>query len=541
MSQPSSTTSGGSRGATRSSLIASRISDIASFDAGRSVVTDLLGVVRRRKGTVLIVVLAVILGAYATVSYLTEQYEAEARLMVMLGRENVEAPLTVSNGSVFTSGVQEEEVNSYIQLLKSRALIEETVDAIGVDRFSFDPPPPTTLFQRAKAAVKGVARAGKRVVNNTLIALDIKTRLTDREKVIKLVQASLKVDREGRSNVIALSLRLPNAELARETLDAHLTGYFRRHVKLRQVPNIVSLFGDEADQYRLDLEELTVERTRIRQQWSLSSVELQRVEMLRRMGDLQSSLDSQRAESQMRQSLRASLARSVMALPQWIVSSEAREPNPLSDRLVSALNELRMQRLAALSRFKEGTSVIRGLDDQITALEGMLGSETDRREGQRISVPNPTRQDFQQRIAEIDAELAGLDASIEVKSQQVELVRGELQRLNEGEEILHLIDLDRGVLEQKFLANATRREQARIEEGLILQRVANVTVLSPPVTSPEPATPRKLTIMGVAIVAGLFLGLGVALLLEWSDDTIYDSEGVSRPGDPPFLGEFLLG
>ncbi len=541
MTRPTTNAPGGTRSATRTSVIASRLSDLASFDAGRSVVTDLLGVLRRRKGTVLVVLLAAILGAYATVSYLTEQYEADARLLVMLGRENVEAPVTVTNGAVFTSGVQEEEVNSYIQLLESRSLVEETVDTIGVDRFDFTPPPPTTLFQRAKAAVKSVARAGKKLADDALIALNIKTRLSDREKVVKMVQKSLKVTREGRSNVIHLSLRLPDATLARETLDIHLAAYFKRHVKLRQVPNIVSLFGDEADGYRADLQKLQDERTNVRETWGVSSVELQRAEMVKRLGDLLSSLDAQRAEVEMRRGLRATLARAAAALPEWVVSSESQEPNPLSDRLVSALNELRMQRVAALSRFKENTPIVRAVDEQIAALESMLGSAADRRDGQQITIPNPTRQDFLQQVAETDAELAGFEASVATKADQVATLQAELQRLNKGEEILHMMDLEQSVLEQKYLANATRREAARIEEGLNSQRIANVTVLSPPVTSPEPASPRKLTIMGVSILAGLFLGLGVALLMEWSDDTIYDAQGVSRPGDAPFLGEFLLG
>ena len=539
MSQPPSKPTG--TGGSRTSLIASRISDIASFDAGRSVIADLLGVVRRRKGTVVVVLLAVILGAYATLSYLTEQFQAEARLMVMLGRENVEAPVTATNGAVFAAGVQEEEVNSYIQLLKSRSLCEETVDRVGIDRFDFEPPPPTTLFQKVKAAAKGVARTAKRAVDNTLIALDIKKKLSDREKVIKLVQRSLRVEREGRSNVITVSLRLPSGELARETLDAHLEGYFSRHVRLRAVPNIVTVFGDEADEYRQELGRLTEERSRIRDEWGVSSVDLQRAEMLRRLNQLLSSLDEQRAEIRMRSGLRDALHRAAGGMPDWIVSSEAREPNPLSDRLVAALNEMRMERVSALTRFKEGTAVIRALDEQIGALESMLGTASERREGQEISIPNPTRQDFLQRIAELDAELEGLNASVQVKAEQATVLREDLHRLNQGEELLRMVDLERSVLEQKFLANAARREQARIEEGMVAQRIANVTVLSPPVASPEPASPRKLTIMAVSVVAGLFLGLGVALLMEWSDDTIYDPDSVSRPGDPPFLGEFLLG
>lgn len=525
--------------ASRGSSITSRLSNLASMDAGRSVVTDLLGVARRRKGTILVVTLGVILGAYAALAYFTELYEAEARLLVMLGRENVEAPVTVTNGSVFTSGVQEEEVNSYIQLLSSRALIEETVDALGPEKFRFDPPPARTWFQSVKQTVKGVARRAKAAVDDVLIATDLKKRLSDRDKVVKMVKGSLKVTREGRSNVIQLTIRLPSADLARQTLDVLIVNYFKRHIALRRVPNIVDLFGEEASRYRADLESLQVQRGRVREQWGLSGVDAQRSETLRRLGQVQSSLDEQRSTLALRRAERDSLSATVAAMPGSIVSSEVSEPNPTADRLRSGLDDVRVQRIGALSRFQDDTPVIRSYDEQVEGIEALLKDLEGRRAGPATLVPNPARLAFEQRVAQVDAELVGLEASIRTKDAQVGSVQDELQRLNKGEEILRLMDLERSVLEQKFITNSTRREEARIEEGLNLQRVANVAVLSPPVTNPEPASPRKLVIMAAAIAAGVMLGIGLALLLEWSDDTIYDAQGLSR--DAAFLGEFSLG
>jgi len=525
----------------RGATIAARLTELASIDAGRSVVSDLLGVARRRKGTILVVVLAALLGAYATLTYTTEQFEADARLIVMLGRENVEAPVTVASGSIFTSGVQEEEVNSYVQLLESRSLAEEAVDTIGPDKFKFEPPAPKTWFQKAKSVVRGAARYAKSVLSESLIALDLKKRISERDKVVKLVQRSLKVTREGRSNVIHLSLRLPSADLASETLDVLIAAYFKRHVQLREVPNIIDLFGSEAVQYRSELESLQAERSKVREEWGVSSVEVQRAEMLRRLSLLQASYDEQRATLELRRGQLVSLNATIAAMPERVMSSEVQEPNPTAETILSSLDGARVQRINALSKYTADSAVVRAYDEQIAALELLLTTAQERRLGPATSSPNPERMELQGQAAGYKAEIVGFEASIAEKATQVAALQSELNRLNKGEEILHLMDLERSVLEQKFIANANRREEARIEAGLNSERVANVAILSPPVTNPEPASPKKMTIMGVSIVAGLFLGLGLALLMEWSDDTIYDPEGVSRPGDAPFLGEFSLG
>ncbi len=68
-------------------------------------------------------------------------------------------PATVEKGDVVTTGVRMEEINSYVLLMTSRALLEETLDTIGIERFRAKPAHPETFLQRMKFRIKEAVRS----------------------------------------------------------------------------------------------------------------------------------------------------------------------------------------------------------------------------------------------------------------------------------------------------------------------------------------------------------------------------------------------
>jgi uncharacterized protein involved in exopolysaccharide biosynthesis len=79
--------------------------------------------------------------------------------------------------------------------------------------------------------------------------------------------------------------------------------------------------------------------------------------------------------------------------------------------------------------------------------------------------------------------------------------------------------------EESYLGYAKRVEEGRISDELDRRRVANVSLLSPPVASIEPVAPRKLLIMVLSLPVGLLLGVALALFAE------YLGQAVSTPRD----------
>jgi uncharacterized protein involved in exopolysaccharide biosynthesis len=514
--------------------------DPSRFGPDLSIIDDLVGVLLRRKLVIVVTTIGVLLATYGVLSYITEQYESDARLLVQLGRENTEVPITVEKGSVFTSGVQEEEVNSYVTLLQSRVLVELVVEDLGLDAFDFTPLEPTNLFERVKYTAKQGVRFAKKQVTNLLIFADLKDRLSDRDKVIKLVEGALNIQREGKSNVIYVAVRLPSAELANRTLASVIKHYFELHVGLRQSSGVLSLFNTQTEFYRDEFEKQQGKVAAIRQEWNLSSVDQQRAELLRRLNTLQSQANTELVEIARVSRERQAMVEALVRLPQRLMTSETVEPNPAILKLKTTLVDKRLQRLDVGARYDEQLPAVTTIDEAIDAVSHMLDTEDKSQPGAVTYVPHPFRLQFEKSLEEIDIKEAGLTASSAARATQIEAIQQQLRDLNRGEDLLKLADLELSVVQEKYLSNASRREQARTDQEFDAGRVANVIVLSPPTSQNAAVSPRKMLIMGVGMIAGLMLGFALALALSWTDDTIYSANDLRGAALPPYLGEFRM-
>ena len=75
--------------------------------------------------------------------------------------------------------------------------------------------------------------------------------------------------------------------------------------------------------------------------------------------------------------------------------------------------------------------------------------------------------------------------------RQAAAIRSALRGLDEGENQLRAFELERKALEETLVTNAERSLAARTSEALDRSRVANVVVLSPPTTAPDPSIPGR--------------------------------------------------
>jgi succinoglycan biosynthesis transport protein ExoP len=88
------------------------------------------------------------------------------------------------------------------------------------------------------------------------------------------------------------------------------------------------------------------------------------------------------------------------------------------------------------------------------------------------------------------------------------------------------------------LSAVKRLAEADVTSELDVSRISNVAVAEQPTASLSPVYPRKLLIMMVALAVGLVLGVGLAVALEWSNDTIRDVEDMESATELICLGTF---
>jgi uncharacterized protein involved in exopolysaccharide biosynthesis len=104
-----------------------------AFETNRASLRDFLYLIFKRKTPILtfflVTVVTVGVGTYLS----TPTYEAESQILVKIGRENLYVPTVPANtnASPVISQNREEQINSEIEILMSRALLMKVAEAMG--------------------------------------------------------------------------------------------------------------------------------------------------------------------------------------------------------------------------------------------------------------------------------------------------------------------------------------------------------------------------------------------------------------------------
>jgi uncharacterized protein involved in exopolysaccharide biosynthesis len=255
----------------------------SALASDRTILDDMVGIVLRRKAVILLTALAAVAAVYVTLLFVPETYEATALLEVTLGRQNTELPAGVEKGSVYPSGVQREEINSDIQILRAPESAEDVIEALGLSTFRFEPPPPQTLLQHVKYVIRQAKTWAMDNVTRGLIAMGLKKELTEREKVLALLNNALDATREAESNVIRVSMRLPSRDVAEQALSVVVKSFIDKNPHLKTGVTVLPILDAQVTADAKELQDLQAERERIMEQGGLSSVERQRIELLQRL------------------------------------------------------------------------------------------------------------------------------------------------------------------------------------------------------------------------------------------------------------------
>ena len=154
----------------------------------------------------------------------------------------------------------------------------------------------------------------------------------------------------------------------------------------------------------------------------------------------------------------------------------------------------------------------------IAALKKQIADATDR-----------MREHLKARIAQTQDQIAKLEAS--QAAAQKALIAAQAQRNRLGE-----LEHDVGFRLEQLNAQERMAAQARLQSKLTFADIAVLDKAAPPI---EPAFPKPMIVIPVAIAAGLALGLILALLMEMTDRRIRSQNDLEFASSAPVLGTVL--
>jgi len=457
---------------------------------------DVLFVIFKRLKMIIAVFIITVVTVIIGIMLAEPVYESSAK--VIINREVPEAVLRVAPWIPLTRRFElEEEINSEIELIKSRAVAEDVIDQ---------------LDQLGEEVMPDLEQAEAEPAEPRTPEENEQDRLTR----VMAIQRGIEAEPVKKSDVIQISFRSTNPRRAMAVVDAAADAYIGYRTRIYRSTGAVDFFDEQIEVARENLDQLESALKDYRQQEALLSYEKQQVILLNKLNEFETSLTGVRKDIISTESKLAKVREYWSSPLQPLVPSlEIREETIISemhDRLITlrlSLNELR-------TKYTEDHREVRSLREEITLAEADL------------------KQEVEKVIDLQETSLSALRAEEEALRSTVNMLYTEVKTLPEKEltisKLQRAIDNHREVYSMLML----KREEARVTEASD-RRLANVSVISPATMPRKPVKPQKGLLLFVGCLIGIIGGFGLAFVLEYMDHSLRTSEDVEHYLNLPVL------
>lgn len=454
----------------------------------------------------------------AAVTYgLAPTYEADAKILVKIGRENVFFPSAEKSYPVVSID-NEQLINTEIEILMSLSLAEEVVAAVG----------PGTIYPKLNSsAAKHTFGFGLRAPKNppsrtALAALQL--------------QKNLEVASIRKSNVIDAGFRHRDPEIAARVVNQLVQAYVDRHLKIHKNPESSEFFREQANLFRKKVAEAQQSLKDFKSRYDITSIEEERVLLLTEEAKLRAALNETLiAEAEMANQL-PEIQAQLSAAPKTIPQSREVDPNPYAiSAFEGKLVELELKEKDLARRYTDENRALQGVRNEIVLLQKRLAEQKAQTYGKSTFTVNPTYQILQDEFIRKEIETRALRARKELQTTQLGDIRGRIDKLNLVETELQRLSNQAELAESSYRLYLGKYEESRISDAMDTQKITNVSIIEPAQVPVKPIRPRPALNLALGFMLGILGGVCLAFTLELMGDSINEPEELEEAAGIPAL------
>ncbi len=323
-------------------------------------------------------------------------------------------------------------------------------------------------------------------------------------KAATRLAADLTVTSIPQSNVIELTLRNQNRDVAIETLGALIGQYIPYRSAIFDKARSQDAMAAQ-QQFLIRLQQAEEVLARFGVKHGISNLDEQMTALLRQRNDNaneQSSLQGAMAEAQARL---AAVQKQLPTVPPTVQiyaeSTRSQQVSGLTDSLV----KLNTQRRELLSRYADDYPLVQDNARQITAVRAQIAGSAPRDDSNTRMGRNPMFDDLRTQEASLTVQLRGLQARQATLLTQAGSIQARNDELVTLSQDYRELKRTRDVLEQSFRTIAQSTEETQLANALERAAGANVRVVQPPDAALAGTSQGRLLALG-----GIVLGLVAA-------------------------------
>jgi uncharacterized protein involved in exopolysaccharide biosynthesis len=463
---------------------------------------DFVAIVFRRRRLVALCFWTILLGAVIAAILQPDRYASEMKILVK--RERADPMVTSEPSAVqqIASGVTEEELNSEVELLRTRDLLEKVVRARNLQDQHY--PSWSKVFAIFGANGKAKRSSGE------------EARV---QRAVTLLQKNLSIEVMRKTNLIQVGYESSDAITSAQVLNTLADLYLQKHLDVHRPSGAFDFFHQEAERYRKGLAEAQAKLVEFNRRKNVISSQLEKEAALQKFTEFQSAFrktEGSVAETEQRISELQEQLPSIP--PRMITQVRKMDDAALLSQLRASLVALELKHTELLQKFEPNYRPVQELEAQIDQTRAALSEAEKVQVHEETTDQDPAHLIVREEIAKAQAELAGLRALQEATAESAQIYRHNARSLESKEivqnDLLRTVKAD----EERYLLYLNKEEEARISEALDRRRIINVAVAEAATVLPLPSNHRPLTLL-VGLLLAIVLSFGVAWTSEYLDPT----------------------
>ncbi|PTS88574.1 hypothetical protein DBR21_09000 [Caulobacter sp. HMWF009] len=423
-------------------------------------------------------------------------YVAQSRLLILLGDDYVFR--TDVSGAAGLSFDRAQIVHAEMEILTAKDLRTRAIQDVGLAK----------VYPALAAEPQGLEKAAEQLTKD------------------------LTIDNVPQSNVIELSLRNKDAQVAADVLNKLVALYIERRRSIFEQSDLQSVNG-QRDQLNLRLAGIEEELSKFSLDHGFGDYPSEFATVQSQQASLTSQLQSLDQQLATRSGRAAVLSRRLQSAPAEMDVSTDRGRSQQLDDLTRSLLDLQNQRRVAAARFVDGYPLIGDLDRKIAEVQEQIRNAPAQQVTAVRRAVNPVHQQLDTDLASSEGDVAGLRLARATAARDLRAATTRLAELVRiGPEYRELIR-KRTMLEASFSDIAKRSEDTQLADVLSKSK-ANVRVVQA-ADAPVKGKSGRMILLIAGLALGVIAALAVILVSAAFSDVMITPRDVEQKLDVPII------
>lgn len=439
-----------------------------------------------------------------------------SHMSILVNRERLDplvSPESSSQMITTNTPITEEEINSEIELLKSRDVLEQVVLANGMEN-------PDQGWSLADLLHPHQTREDR-------IA-----------RSVKALAQSLKIKSVSRSNLIEVEFSSPDPQHSFGVLNALGGFYMQKHVQVHRPAGSYDVFVRETQRYRDLLDQAENKLRQFTQQAQVAAPEAQEsslaAQVATTIGQTNLAEQSFAADEMRLADDRQQMEKTPMRAP-TVKTSAA--PDKLLDQLHETLLDQENRKSHLLQTYDPGYPLVHDIELQIAQVKTAIAAAGKLQYMTESTDNDPVFEALRVDISRTQADRAAQAASIAAGRSSIRSMEAKLVDLDAQSMTRQDLLRDVTAAEHNYLTYLGKREQERTSNALDSTRIANVAIAVPPVVPVLPVFGWPVLLLGAFAIA-VVLSIGSAYAADYFDTSFYTAAQVADDLGIPVVIQF---